>query len=136
MIRQLEDNWNIVIENEFADRVTSSIRANNFSVPNLSASAKLCGKCLTFRDGLLSPGFNITYDSTVLKGNCNTGICDLCCLLWPFSQKAGQASTPHVSFQRNGTSILMNGYTLVASIFRTNSRCSSVGFDQVIYRWF
>ena len=119
---QLEDRWNIVIDNGFAEGVMSSIKANNFNVPSLSETSKLCGQCLICRDGLLSPGFSISYDSKVLEHNSSADICDLCSLLWALCQKAGNTSTARVSFQRNGTSLLLNNYTPVASIFRNSGK--------------
>ncbi|RFN49035.1 het-domain-containing protein [Fusarium flagelliforme] len=130
LTERLEDDWKIVIDNEFADRVMSSIKANNFNISALSESTQLCGQCLAFRDGLLSPGFSISYDLKLLEANSSADLCDLCSLLWALCQKAGNASTARVSFQRNGTTLLLNSYTPVASIFRKAGL--SMGMDTQI----
>ncbi|KAH7233691.1 hypothetical protein BKA59DRAFT_549900 [Fusarium tricinctum] len=129
-IEKLEDNWHLTIDNEFADRAISSVKGKDLDIPSIQESSKLCVKCLTFRDGLWKPGFSISYDSAVLKANSSASICDLCGLLWAFCQKRDSTLTARVHFERSGSTIVMNSYTPVGSVFR--SQGLSTGIDNQI----
>lgn len=100
----------------------SSVKDKDLDTPSIQESSQLCGKCLAFRDGLWKPGFSISYDSAVLEANSNASICHLCGLLWAFCQKPGSTLNARVHFERSGSRIVMNSYTPVGSVFRSQSK--------------
>ncbi|EYB26011.1 hypothetical protein FG05_02152 [Fusarium graminearum] len=117
---RLDDNWNVLIDNEFADTVITSAKTKSINTPQVPEASNLCGNCLEFRDTLWEPAFSIVYNSDTLQSNSAAGICDLCGLLWLLCQKKDIASNSRVRFERNGSTVLLNTYTPVASIFRSS----------------
>ncbi|ESU07548.1 hypothetical protein FGSG_02152 [Fusarium graminearum PH-1] len=118
--KTLDDNWNVLIDNEFADTVITSAKTKSINTPQVPEASNLCGNCLEFRDTLWEPAFSIVYNSDTLQSNSAAGICDLCGLLWLLCQKKDIASNSRVRFERNGSTVLLNTYTPVASIFRSS----------------
>ncbi|CEF74397.1 unnamed protein product [Fusarium graminearum] len=128
--KTLDDNWNVLIDNEFADTVITSAKTKSINTPQVPEASNLCGNCLEFRDTLWEPAFSIVYNSDTLQSNSAAGICDLCGLLWLLCQKKDIASNSRVRFERNGSTVLLNTYTPVASIFRSSSL--GTGLDKTI----
>ncbi|KAF4456333.1 HET-domain-containing protein [Fusarium austroafricanum] len=116
---RLDEDWKHIIDNDFATSVLSSLKEKGLSMAGVPESSTLCSKCQPFRDSLWQLGFNISYDWSYLQANSIGGICDLCALLSGFRKKVDISKGPVVRFTRDGSTILMNGYTSVASLFRS-----------------
>ncbi|KAF5676583.1 kinase-like (PK-like) [Fusarium heterosporum] len=122
----LEDEWNTTIDNEFAHRALASINYESLDVPDIQESTKLCGICTKLRTNIWEPGFSISYNPFYLEASSSASTCDLCDLLHALYQKTGSISNADVNFARIGSTLTMNGYTPVASIFQQPSHSKSM----------
>ncbi|KAF4336070.1 het-domain protein [Fusarium beomiforme] len=98
--------------------ILSSRNSDDLLHMALPGSIQLCLNCQKFRNDIWNPSFSIVYYSNLLRANSSDGCCDICSLLWKVSQKTGNKSST-INFSREGSAILLNGYTHVASLFRS-----------------
>ncbi|KAJ3533867.1 hypothetical protein NM208_g7792 [Fusarium decemcellulare] len=123
----LDHTWTYTIDNDYAKRTLSLTTSQYTSALPVSQSSRLCSTCQALRDGLWTPDFSITYESSLP----NADTCDLCRLLLSVCKGRHITKTDRVRFGRDGSTLIVNGYgPPVASILRSpNLR---TGIDQQV----
>jgi hypothetical protein len=81
------DDWNFVLDNEFAFNFLSDVPASINVASYSEIPANICTKCHEFRRNIWSPMFRISYDVDQLRQNAEAQTCPLCCLLWQTDQE-------------------------------------------------
>ena len=122
--KQLDDDWEYHVDNEFASGLFSTFKASSlFDVPEARVSSHLCKECQAVREELWRPAFSVTYDVSKLEARSKLKQCDLCGLFWRTCERHGGTVFPTVQFDSVDSSLRMNGGGLpVLSIFRSPGR--------------
>lgn len=116
--RQLDDEWNIHIDNKFAEKAISSITDSpNAKLPAVRQFSKLCNSCHDL-DFFSIRGFFVKFAVDDLKTKAEG--CDLCRLFWTTYQRYGDNDFDIVVLEKVDSSLRMNGVgTPVLTICRT-----------------
>ncbi|KAJ0373448.1 hypothetical protein COL26b_008306 [Colletotrichum chrysophilum] len=109
-----------LVDNDFANRIMSSIRDKSLQLPLVHPACILCTKCKRLSETIWDPAFSITYTVKHLNSNSVSKACNLCGLLWRVYEKHGMTKLSEVMFERNQSIIKMNGEGApVLSIYRS-----------------
>ncbi|KAG9496374.1 hypothetical protein J7337_012962 [Fusarium musae] len=119
LTERLDEDWKRIIDNDMADSIMSSLKAKGLLDANIPEPAKLCQICRTFRNDVWRPIFSISYTVEHLERNSSSNACGLCSVLLKLTQQAGNKS-PFVHLSRERSTILLNSYTPVATLFRSS----------------
>ncbi|KAJ3538687.1 hypothetical protein NM208_g5803 [Fusarium decemcellulare] len=104
---KLDNHWEVLVDNHFANEVLSSMAEITETQPLHRARQpeRLCDSCRNIDFWAL--GFAVMYDIPELKRK--SQVCELCGLFWRTCQKEEGAHFPTVRFDRIMSSLRMNG---------------------------
>ncbi|KAK0614520.1 hypothetical protein B0T14DRAFT_309967 [Immersiella caudata] len=136
---RLADDWEILVDNEFAARLFSNIKASKGfdDSPGLRPTSNLCDDCRELR-GQLWDTFDKTYLTSYLRQNAKNKTCDLCGLFYRLCERSNSAQNPTALFERTESSLRLNGTSSsILSIFRDSDlrtridHSIQIGFGQL-----
>ncbi|KAF3051863.1 hypothetical protein E8E11_010396 [Didymella keratinophila] len=129
------DTWDLFVDNNFASLISQDLIDAKKEEKRIAG--RLCAQCRDLHAKIPRPSLDITYDISELRRRAQQRECDLCILLWLTCQRHDAARHKTVRFERDQSSLKLNGIGLrVLSIFTpfgspTKPKDLQIGFAEL-----